>query len=65
MFSDVFDITVLVGVYPLWFLLNCFGFHIYNTISWSLIPTAVVTDVMRSGLVVQTRSNVVSYLVGL
>ena len=35
------------------------------TISWSLIPPAVVTDVMRSGLVVQTRYNMLSYLVGL
>ena len=35
------------------------------TISWSLIPPAVVTDVMTSGLVVQTRYNMLSYLVGL
>ena len=34
------------------------------TISWSLIPPAVVTGVMRSGLVVQTRYHMLLYLVG-
>ena len=62
----MFNISVHVDVYPPWFLLSWLASisTILITTSWSLIPPAVVTDVMRSGLVVQTMSNMLAYLVG-
>ena len=36
-FSDVFNIAVLVDIYPPWFLLSCFGFHIYYTYNYFVV----------------------------